>query len=136
MELGEGKEEGKKMSRPCLLQVQPQAVVEGQPPSVLSWDSTPFSPQGSGLEDQFSSEKLLILEENDPSPQAPQCREGKELFYIQGKGYFQQEDMASFPSDHKDALKGSLARLSHNCQVSTRLPCTTLVRKLQDLVGR
>lgn len=65
MELGEGKEEGKKMSRPCLLQVQPQAVVEAQPPSVLSWDSTPtpFSPQGSGLEDQFSSEKLLILEE-------------------------------------------------------------------------
>lgn len=63
VELGEGKEEGKKMSRPCLLQVQPQAVVEAQPPSVLSWDSTPFSPQGSGLEDQFSSEKLLILEE-------------------------------------------------------------------------
>lgn len=53
-----------------------------------------------------------------PSPQTPQCREGKELFYIQEKGYFQQ-DVASFPSDHKDALKGSLARLSHNCQVST-----------------
>lgn len=46
VELGEGKKEGKKMSRPCLLQVQPQAVVEAQPPTVLSWDSTPFSPQG------------------------------------------------------------------------------------------
>lgn len=54
VELGEGKEEGKKTPRPCLLQDQPQAVIKGQPPSVPSWDSTPFSPQGSGLEDQFS----------------------------------------------------------------------------------
>lgn len=54
------------MPRPCLLQDQPQAVGKGQPPSVPSWDSTPFSPQGSGLEDQFSSKKLLLLEEHYP----------------------------------------------------------------------
>lgn len=57
VELGEGEEEGKKMPtpRPCLLQDQPQAVGKGQPPSVPFWDSTSFSPQGSGLEDQFTS---------------------------------------------------------------------------------
>lgn len=87
------------MATPCLLQVQPRAVVKGQPPSVPSWGSTPF--QSSGL----------ILEAG--TVQAPQCGEGKGWFYIQEKGYSQQ-GVWPFPSDHKGVLKVSFACLSHN----------------------
>lgn len=92
--------------------------------------------QSSGLR---AGGPVLILEASHfrrklPPPPKPH-NVGKERNCFTYKGYFQQ-GMASFPSDHKDALKRSFACLSHNSQVSTQLPCTTLVSKLQDLVGR
>lgn len=48
--LGKKRKRRKKMPGSCLLQVQPRAVVKGQPPSVPSWGSTPFQYSGLVLE--------------------------------------------------------------------------------------